>query len=296
VSAAGRSYAVVTPARNEAESLPRLGSCLAQQTLKPTVWVIVENGSADDTSEVAAALAEKYPWTRVMTAPAEGSVRRGGPIARAFQYGLSGIEGHPDVIVKLDADISMDPDYFERLMAAFSEDPSLGMASGMCFEQENDEWVPRHVTGTSVWGAARAYRRVCLDAVLPLEEAMGWDGIDELKANMHGWRTGTLLDLSFRHHRLEGARDGSRWRAWAAQGRAAHYMGYKPWYLVLRALHNARTELSALALVSAYVKATLKREPRCPDVAVRAYLRRNQRVSALPSRAREALGRRVSAS
>ncbi len=67
---------------------------------------------------------------------------------------------------------------------------------------------------------------------------------------MHGWRTEILLDLPFRHHRLEGERDGSRATAWATAGQGSYYMGYRSWYLVLRALHHARTEPAALAMIT----------------------------------------------
>ena len=166
------------------------------------------------------------------------------------------------------------------------------MASGSCWEQQPDgPWEQQHVTGDSVWGASRAYRRACLDDVLPLEEFMGWDGIDQIKANVHGWTTMTLVGLPFRHHRREGARDGSRRRAWEAQGHAAYYMGYRWWYLLFRALHRARREPSALVMVSTYADDAVRRAPRCDDPVVRNELRRTQTLSGLAARMREATGR-----
>ncbi len=84
---------------------------------------------------------------------------------------------------------------------------------------------------------------------------MGWDGIDEMKASARGWHTHALTDLPFKHHRVEGQRDGSRRRARIAQGRAAHYIGYRPSYLVLRSLHHARREPAALAMMWGYADA-----------------------------------------
>ena len=57
---------------------------------------------------------------------------RGAPIVRAFEQGLAELSCAHDVVVKLDADVSFEPDYFERLTAAFEEDERLGMASGIC--------------------------------------------------------------------------------------------------------------------------------------------------------------------
>jgi biofilm PGA synthesis N-glycosyltransferase PgaC len=285
------SYAVITPTRNEAENLPRLAEALAAQSLRPREWLIVDNGSSDATMALAQGLAQQHSWIRVTTSP-ERDLKRGGPIVRAFHVGVEALRERPDVVVKLDADITMEADYFERLLSAFAEDPALGMASGSAYVKDNGGWRQQYMTRTSVWGASRAYRWACLQDVLPLEERMGWDGIDEFKANVRGWTTGTIHDLPFRHHRLEGQRDGSRRAAWEAQGSVSHYMGYRIPYLTLRALYRARREPAALAMIWGFVKAAARREPRCPDADVRAYLRSQQTLRALPLRVREALGRR----
>ena len=286
------SYAVITPVRDEADNLPRLAEALVCQTERPVAWLIADNGSTDDTAVVAAELAREHDWIRLVDLPGEPGLVRGGPIASAFEAGLEALAQPVDVVVKLDADVSAEPDYFSRLLAQFAADASLGMASGSCYERENGSWRQRHVTGTSVWGASRAYRWACLREVLPLERSMGWDGIDELKANLRGWRTATFTDLPFRHHRREGERDGKRRAGWAAQGRAAYYMGYRASYLVLRSLYQATRDPAALAMISAYGSAAARREPRCADPRVRAYLRRRQSLRSMPVRLREALGRR----
>jgi len=116
---------------------------------------------------------------------------------------------------------------------------------------------------------------------------MGWDGLDQIRAATRGWKVERLAGLQFRHHRREGTRDGSRRRVWAAQGSAAHYMGYRVSYLLLRTLHRARREPAAVAILGAYLAAALRREPRCPDREVRERLRRQQRARHLLARARE---------
>ena len=286
------NYAVVTPARDEVANLSRLADSLAGQRVLPERWVIVDNGSVDSTPELAASLAEQHPWIVLLDIGGAAKARRGAPHARAFEAGARSLDPMPSLIVKVDADISLEPDYFERLLARFADEPRLGIASGTCHEQTPaGVWQERHVTGDHVWGAARAYRRECLNDVLPLERHLGWDGIDLLRADLAGWRTTTFRDLPFRHHRPEGERDGSARHARAHQGRGAWFMGYRPSYLAARSLYAAVREPAALAMLWGYAGAAVRREPRCSDAKVRAHLREQQRLSLLTRRLREARGR-----
>ncbi len=290
------SYCAITPVRDEAANLPRLAEALAKQTVTPARWVIVDTGSSDNTLSLAGELAATYDWIRVERLPETVRLARGAPIVKAFHHGVAVLGDTPDVVVKLDADVSFEPGYFARLLASFAANEKLGMASGIAWEMEGGDWRPRFNTANSVWGAARAYRRECLSHVLPLEEHMGWDGIDELKARGRGWATTTFEDLPFRHHRPEGVRDGVKPRAWAARGRAARYMGYRPWYLGLRALYHARREPAALAMLWGFAVAAVKREAVCADESVREHLRREQSLRTLPARFRDARGQRSHAS
>lgn len=269
-----RSYAVVTPARDEAENLPRLAGSLARQTVPPVAWKIVDNGSSDGTLEVAHGIAAEHGWVEVLSLPGTAEADRGAPVVQALQAGIAALSPEPpEILVNVDADISMDADYFERLLARFDADSSLGIASGSAFELEGGSWRQRYVTGTTAWGASRAYRWECLQQILPLEERVAWDGVDEFKANARGWRTTAFEDLPFRHHRREGQRDGTAWRARRNQGHAAYFLGYRPWYLVLRSLWNSRREPAALGMIWGYAVAATNREPRNSDPESRAYIR-----------------------
>jgi glycosyltransferase involved in cell wall biosynthesis len=286
------SYAAITPARDEVDGIGRLAPCLVDQTQRPVAWIVVDNGSTDGTGAAARSLAREFPWISVIDAPASGRAEPGAPVVRAFHAGLDALESLPDVVVKLDADVSVDGDYFERLVGAFARDASLGIASGVCYEREPEsrEWRPTHTTASAVRGATRAYRRQCLEQILPLEEGMGWDGTDELKAQARGWRTGQIGDLAFYHHRRVGERDGGRHRRWVAQGRGSRAMGYRFSYLALRAAFHARRDPAALAMLYGYLEAAARRAPRV-DPQARAFLRERQRLRNAPARLREALGR-----
>lgn len=281
-----RGYAVVTPVRDEEENLARLASCLLAQTLLPARWIIVDNGSSDGTGGLAHRLAQAHAWVTTASARGEARAVPGAPIVRAFHAGLAQLQEEVDVVVKVDADVSVDAAHFETLLAAFDADPSLGIAGGHCYELEGEEWLPTQSNGTHVRGAVRAYRRACLDELLPLAERTGWDTIDEYQAAVRGWTTARVDGLRFKHHRAVGARDGGRSRRWQAKGSAAHYVGYRPLYLVLRALYNSRSDPAALAMIWGYTAAAARREPRHPDRDARALVRQNQTIARALARGR----------
>jgi biofilm PGA synthesis N-glycosyltransferase PgaC len=288
---AGRkpTYALITPVRDEAEALPRLADSIFGQSILPRKWVIVDTGSTDETPRLVQRLADRADWV-LPTAIDEVTLARGGPIVRAFSHGLKFIVPPTDVVIKVDADITVPTTFFEDLSDQFELIKDLGVASGSLYEWERGAW--RHKSGTDnfIRGACRAYRWECLTEILPLEERIGWDGLDLVKARISGWKTQRFEDLPFRHHRALGERDRSRMKSWYAVGEAAHYMGYRPYYALLRSIFQARRDVRATALIVGFAIASLRRRERHPDPQVLSYVRSRQRLRNLPRRGGEALG------
>jgi len=272
------TYAAVTPARDEAEHLPRLAASMLAQDVKPVRWVIVENGSSDATFELASSLADEHDWIEAIRSPSSERYDRTSPYMRAWHTGVDALAGQGDLVVKLDADVSFDSDFFAGVIDAFEADPRLGIASGTCIEEHRGEWREWVLLGDHCWGPTRTYRRGCLEAVLPLDDGIGYASIDETKAKLAGFTSRTLRELPFRHHRPEGAGEGGRWRNWFDQGRAAHYTGYRFSYLVGRCLYRAVSDPPAIALIAGYLQSALKRAPRCQDRRVVGAIRDSQRM------------------
>jgi glycosyltransferase involved in cell wall biosynthesis len=275
------SYAIVTPARNERDNLVRLAKSIRRQRHLPERWVIVDDGSDDGMGAVADELAGEHDWI-VVVRTGEGSDeleegRRRGRDLLAFRSGLLALPAPVDVFVKVDADTSFEADYFERLIERFAEQANLGIAGGSCYELHDGRWERIKVAGSHPRGASRAYRWALLDIVGALEPELGWDGVDEVMAELRGYRTAGFQDFGFRHHRKVGEREG-RLRAGSATGRQAWYMGYRPSYLLLRALYRAREDAASVAMLWGYVSAAAAGAPRCPQPIVIDRIREGQRL------------------
>jgi biofilm PGA synthesis N-glycosyltransferase PgaC len=281
LSAGGdRRVVMVSPMRNEAKHLEAVIRAMAAQTRPPDAWIVVDDGSTDATREILERAATQLGFLRVVSAPAfpmpEGADRLSHAAApRVFNYGLS-LAGSFAYVGKLDGDVELPPDYFERLLAEFGSDPQLGIAGGVVVERHGGEW---RVHGAShlahVRGALRLYSAECLRDVGGVREILGWDGIDIILAHKSGYRTRSFTDLVARHHRPTGTAQGAlkghlRW------GRCQYIQGYPAYWVLARAVKVGAAEprvLSGLAYAAGYAQAALKRVPRFDENGYRAHLR-----------------------
>lgn len=275
------SYSVVSPVHDDAASLLRLAECMVAQTCRPVEWVIVDCGTNDETTAVARRLPDEHPWIKLLILESRAGDPPASACARAFREGLTLISDDVDVIARQDSNVSFQPDYFERLLSTLARDPKLGVVGGTRYELRDAVWVQADVPGDHVHSASRAYRRACLDDILPLEEGVGWDGIDELKAVAAGWRTCVSNHTQFHHHVAPRPPHRSGSARWIRQGAAARYMGYRFSYIVLRSVYQGRRRPAALAMIWGYARSAIEREPLTADLAVRSYLRDQQRLSRL---------------
>jgi len=107
------------PAYNAERTLPDAIRSACAQTVQDFEVVIVDDGSEDDTLEVARAFND--PRVRVLARPHAGLVG-------ALNAGLSACKGK--YIARLDADDTATPDRLERQLPYLEADPSIGVIDG----------------------------------------------------------------------------------------------------------------------------------------------------------------------
>jgi biofilm PGA synthesis N-glycosyltransferase PgaC len=274
-------YVVITPARNEIEHLQKTIDSVAAQTVRPRLWVLVDDGSTDGTGGLLDAAAKTYPWIRVIHRVDRGFRKSGGGVIEAFYDGYALQESVPwEYIVKLDGDLSFEPSYFANCFKHFEEDPKLGLGGGVICNDSAGVLVEEYQGDPPfhVRGATKIYRRACWDEIGGLIRAPGWDTLDEVKANMLGWKTDSFRELKLHHHRFAGKADGN-WKNWLKNGKANYIAGYHPLFMLFKCMSRVWEKpfvVGALGLSFGFLGGYLNRVPRVDDKKLIEYLRDQQ--------------------
>src|SRR5215469_3579447 len=109
-------YILISPARNEAAFIGKTLDSMVRQTVLPQRWVIVDDGSTDQTAQIVKQYADQFDWITLLQRPKRAHRSFAGKVD-AFNVGLDSVRSLAfDVIGNLDTDLSFDPDYLEFLL------------------------------------------------------------------------------------------------------------------------------------------------------------------------------------
>jgi glycosyltransferase involved in cell wall biosynthesis len=219
------NYYLIIPAYNEAQHIHLTLQSIANQTVTPSRVIVVNDNSTDDTAAIIMQFAAEYSWLEIVNKTSEAIHLPGSKVIQAFQKGLEQVDDNYDFIVKLDADLILPPNYFEKIIQIFNSDATIGMAGGFAYIQKNEDWILENLTDKDhIRGAFKAYRRQCFLDIGGLKPAMGWDTVDELLAKFYNWKVVTDATLKIKHLKPTGAsyNQAARYK----QGEAFYTLGY----------------------------------------------------------------------
>jgi len=197
------SYVVITPARNEAKYIEKTIASMIAQTALPMKWVIVSDGSTDDTDAIVQNYLPAHPWIELVRRD-EADTRNFGGKVRAFNAGLERVKDLPyDIIGNVYADVSFEPDYFEYLLTRFDENTEHGVIGTPFVEERYDSVKDSFTDEKHVAGAIQMFRRACFEDIGGYTAIRG-GGIDWTAvktARFKGWKTQSFHGKTFFHHK-----------------------------------------------------------------------------------------------
>ena len=279
--ASGR-YALISPCRDEAEYMRETLESVINQSIRPAKWIIVDDGSKDDTPQILAEYQAKHDWIEIVTRTDRGRRAVGPGVIEAFYAGYDRLSlDKYEYLCKLDLDLRLPPRYFEHLMARMAANPRIATCSGKAYLQRDGQLVSeRHGDDTSL-GMTKFYRVSCFEAIGGFVREVMWDGIDCHRCRMNGWVACSwdAPELRFVHLRPMGSSQQSVYAGRMRHGYGQYFMGTGFVYMTASAVSRLNERpyvIGSLAMLWGWLKAALTSKPRYHDPEFRKFLRHYQ--------------------
>lgn len=276
------TYVLITPARNEEALIEKTLESVIHQTVLPTKWVIVDDGSTDRTPEIVRRYLA-HPWIEMVQMP-QRTDRSFAAKVDAFNAGYERLKDlEYEILGNLDADVSFEADYCEFILSKFVQDSNLGVA-GTVFKEDGYSSERQSFEGHNhVAGGCQMFRKRCFEEIggFTANEAGGVDWMAVTTARMMGWKTKSFREKSFFHYRQLGTAERGVLSSLFSYGEKDYYLGGHPvWELFRVAYRSAKRPyiIGGLALGSGFCWAFLRRTPRPVSRELMAFHRKEQMV------------------
>jgi glycosyltransferase involved in cell wall biosynthesis len=275
-------YCVITACRDEALYARVTLNSIVKQSLRPALWVIVDDGSTDSTPQILADYVARHSWIRVIHRADRGYRKVGEGVIEAFYAGYDTIDPDQfDFICKLDLDLELPVRYFELLIERMIKDPRIGTASGKAYMVLGRRRISEKCGDETSAGMVKFYRMECFKQIGGFVPALMWDGIDCHRCRMLGWVAVSWDDpeLRFDHLRPMGTSYKTWWTGRVRHGVGQYYMGTIPPYMLASVLFRMTRPpvfFGGLAIAWGYVRSWLTRHERYEDATFRKFLRSYQ--------------------
>ncbi len=277
-------YVIVTPVKDEERFIERTIGSVLSQTVRPSHWVIVDDGSCDRTPAIIRKYTDHIDWISLVRIDRDSERRLGSAESHAFAKGYELIRKQPhSFVVKLDGDLLLPDDYFDQMLSRFRNNKRLGIASGIYLENKNNRWREIYMPTYHAAGAAKMVRTECFNAIGGFLTSPGWDTADEIKAWSKGWETTHFPDLQLYHLKAEGSAGGAS-RTSRLHGEVYYACGGGKVFFFLKILQRMLLGrppvLGGISMLQGYLHAAFTRLPKLVTPEEQALYRKvlNQRI------------------
>lgn len=293
-----RRYCLITPCRDEARYARRTLDSVTTQSVPPTRWVIVDDGSSDETPEILAEYAQRFDYITIVRREDRGGRKVGPGVIDAFYAGYDTIDPDDfDYVCKFDLDLDLPHGYFESILQRMEAEPRLGTASGKAYfpplgTEDKDRREADGSIDTSDLiseacgdemsvGMIKLYRTACFKQIGGFVREVMWDGIDCHCCRMRGWLACSWDEPSLRfiHLRAMGSSHKGILTGRQRHGFGQWFMGTSLAYMTASAifrLSRPPVVIGGLAMWWGYVKSMFGGAKRYPDLEFRRFLRAYQ--------------------
>lgn len=270
-------YILITPAKNEENNLPDVADSVIKQTIKPKLWVIVDDGSTDDTPIIIKSLENEYEWIKALSL-------KPGPRDQMFHYPIvckSGFDYAIEYCEKnvidfefvglLDADTVLEAKYFEKLINEFNKDEKLGIATGGIYFNINGTPQLEKTNENLPRGTGRLWTKECFMNTGYLAKPSA-DSISNIKAILCGWEIKKFKNIVAVQKRRTSSAEGL-WKGLTINGQKAYYLNKHPLLVLLNVIYftTKKPYYTGIAFLYGYSVSVFKRKEKIDDEEIRDY-------------------------
>ncbi|MGY5874059.1 MAG: glycosyltransferase family A protein [Candidatus Thorarchaeota archaeon] len=259
-------YVHVTNVWNGKDSIEHAFRKMAKQTKLPRVWLWIDDGSVDGTSDEILRVAEKYPqievWLENMPPKHKGNLNT---IGRAYTATMPKVIGKLDSLgIKYftiqDVDTEPCPNYFARIIWLMDNDPNLGACSGTVIGEEKAREAGMPMGGLKLvrWSIVRKIQKY-------------WDLSPDTFLNIRTLREGFRLKIWRIPVKQDTPAYGTTEKGMFYQGQLNYFIGRPFLGVLIRALRRVILRRYGTAMLRGYLFERAKGTWRCDDPDVTSF-------------------------
>lgn len=251
---------MATPAYNELDNLKELSRDVSNQSVKPDLWLIVDDGSDDGTVDFLDNLSREYSWIEWIDSEIGGQ----GHFNRVWKVIRKGInvllKKKSDYVGILAADTRISEKYYEKIVREMETDENLGVCAGLHYEKGEPakREYPRE--------AGILYRRQCL-----LETGYLGHEPTIIKARNRGWK-----DKTFEKAKIIHKRPTDKNKSLFEKGHHVYWIGNNIFNTFLTSIYFMvfRSPFAGVSYLSGFLDSMIKGKERIDDEEIRDYYHR----------------------
>lgn len=272
------NYLLVTPAKNEEKNLPKIVQTIAEQTLKPLIWVIIDDGSIDNTYNIIKEAQEKYNWVkgiRLNKHPRDLGKHYAYVCNVGFDFAIKYCKARNipyDYIGNIDADMILKPEFFEELIRKAERNSKLGIFSPAVYSYNGSDLFFELNREDLPMGSPRLWRRECFEETGGYPLSYSADSVSNVIAKLKGWELKLFSELKAIQTRKTSSAEGL-WKGYKINGIAAYFRNYHPLFVLTKGLKYLfeRPYYTSIAYMYGYFSSVLRRMDKIDKEEVRLY-------------------------
>lgn len=199
-------YCIIIPVHNEEKYIGKALNSVVNQRYLPEELIVVNDNSTDGTQEILSKFQKDFSFIKVISSNSKSTEHQpGAKIISAFYKGFEHLKSDWDIIVKLDSDVILPHNYFEKVIETFASNSSIGIVGGLAMIEENGKWTYEKIGNKKqVRGPFKSYSKKCFEKIGGLKKSIGWDTVDELLARYYGFEVCVLPELEVKLQKPTG--------------------------------------------------------------------------------------------